>query len=277
MTAKTIDFVAGALLAPLVMAVINLIWFRYARIAASNELSKDQRGTQLVSLLEMSVTSGGTYDPWKLWSLLRASRGRLSLMAALALLSAITTSLFVNIVAYEAVPSSRSFDHNSYGFLDRLPSIEVGQGLPTEWGVTVGNWSNADSTVMVDTTSTLHQISYGLLQAGSGQSWLQDSGQHVAVNVSKESLNNIPTNIVELWNVPATRLGVKCAPANMSMLSFTEQGADMSLLSAFVQLPERENTSCELQSYFWAPSFLLRLCCSDGDLYQWIQHADLWG
>jgi hypothetical protein len=169
MSAKTIDFIAGALLAPLVMAVINLIWFRYARIAASNELSKDQKGTQLVSLLEMSVTSGGTYDPWKLWSLLRASRSRLSLMAALALLSAISTSLFVNIIAYEAVSKSRSFDKNVHGFLNRLPSIEAGLNLPTKWGATVGNWTRADSTAVLETTSTLHQISYGHAQAGSGQ------------------------------------------------------------------------------------------------------------
>jgi hypothetical protein len=103
---------------------------------------------------------------------------------------------------------------------------------------------------VVETTSTLHQISYGHLQAGSGQSWLQDSGQYVAVNASKESLDSIPITIVELWNVPATRLGVNCAPANMSMLSFDEQGADMSLLTASVQFPKRENTSCEFQTYF---------------------------
>lgn len=253
MVAKIIDLIAGALLAPLAMALINLVWFRYARIAACNETSKDWKGTRLVSLLEMSVTSGGTYDPWKLWSLLCASRIRLTLMAALALLSAISTSLFVNIIAYEALPIDRYFDLNSHRVLGRLPSLEVGMNLTTQWGVSIGNWSKADYTVVVETTSTLNQISYGILRpdtgTGSGQGWLDMTGQYVAVDATRANLDGIPLSVIEMWNVPASRLGVKCAPANMSMLSFAEQGADITLMSAFVQLQGREDTSCKYGTF----------------------------
>jgi hypothetical protein len=115
--AKAIDVVSSAILAPLAMALVGRIWFQYARIVATSESNIDQKGTRLDSLLELSVTSSGTYDPWKLWALFRAARLRLSLVAVLALLAAVSTSLFVNIIAYEAFQTTRPFENDRKAML----------------------------------------------------------------------------------------------------------------------------------------------------------------
>ncbi|ORX96297.1 hypothetical protein BCR34DRAFT_619731 [Clohesyomyces aquaticus] len=230
--AKGIDFVSGAILAPLAMALVNLLWFHWARVLACNEVSNRPRGTQLVSLLELSAISGGTYSPWNLWSLVRSSRIRLVLVALLALLSAVSMSLFVNIVAYEVVDSYEPFSAGTNWSLVELPRLQLGY----EWE----KWSAIsflDPDIIVNITSTLHQMSCKCLRIGSGQAWLSDSGEYIAVNASKASLNSVQRNVRELWQVPASRMGIECLPADIQSLRMVHD------YRATIQYPDQENTS----------------------------------
>lgn len=103
--AKAIDFVCSALLAPLLMAGLNFIWFACARVCVINELGATHRGSQgvpLQSLARASRTSVGSYDLLGLWELFRAKTWRLSVLGAVALLSAVSSSALSNIIAYES-------------------------------------------------------------------------------------------------------------------------------------------------------------------------------
>lgn len=114
--AKAIDFVCSALLAPLLMAGLNFIWFACARVCVVNELDATHRGSQgvpLQSLARASRTSVGSYDLLGLWELFSAKTWRLSVLGAVALLSAISSSALSNIIAYESFteegPSTGSY------------------------------------------------------------------------------------------------------------------------------------------------------------------------
>jgi hypothetical protein len=224
------------------MAIVGRLWFRYARIAVIDETSKNRKGIQLVSMLELSVTSSGTYDPWKLWSLMSASQIRIRLVAALALLAAISTSLFVNIIAYEAVSTTRAFTYSRDISLTPLPRFGIGLNMTRVWGVGVRNWAGADSKVVVETTSVLHQLAYGDVQISSGQSWNADTGEYIAVDASRSSLDNVIPGVIELMDVPATRLGIKCTPANITNLGLYEyrDGSDLSKFEATIDIPYGE-------------------------------------
>lgn len=103
--AKAIDFVCSALLAPLLMAGLNFIWFACARVCVVNELDATHhgsRGVPLQSLARASRTSYGSYDLLGLWELFSAKTWRLSVLGAVALLSAISSSALSNIIAYES-------------------------------------------------------------------------------------------------------------------------------------------------------------------------------
>lgn len=103
--AKAIDFVCSALLAPLLMAGLNFIWFACARVCVVNELDATHRGSQgvpLQSLARASRTSVGSYDLLGLWELFRAKTWRLSVLGAVALMSAVSSSALSNIIAYES-------------------------------------------------------------------------------------------------------------------------------------------------------------------------------
>lgn len=103
--AKAIDFVCGALLAPLLMAGLNFIWFACARVCVVNEDAATHRGSHgvpLQSLTRASRTSMGSYDLLGLWELFSAKTWRLSVLGAVALLSAISSSALSNIIAYES-------------------------------------------------------------------------------------------------------------------------------------------------------------------------------
>lgn len=103
--AKAIDFSCSALLAPLLMAGLNFIWFACARVCVVNEHSPTHlsgHGVPLQSLARASRTSVGTYDIIGLWELFSAKTWRLSVLGTVALLSAISSSALSNIIAYES-------------------------------------------------------------------------------------------------------------------------------------------------------------------------------
>lgn len=103
--AKAIDFVCSALLAPLLMACLNFVWFACARVCVVNEHAPTHRGgagVPLQSLARASRTAFGTYDLLGLWELFSAKTWRLSVLGAVALLSAISSSALGNIIAYES-------------------------------------------------------------------------------------------------------------------------------------------------------------------------------
>lgn len=66
--AKWVDFVCSALLAPLLFAGLNLMWFACARVCVVNESA---RSVPLHTLATASTLSRGTYDPLQYCALLK--------------------------------------------------------------------------------------------------------------------------------------------------------------------------------------------------------------
>lgn len=94
--AKGVDFVCSALLAPLLFAGLNLLWFACARVCVINESA---RSVPLQTLATASVMSRGTYDPLQLYALLRGRTWRLAALGGIALCSAMGSSaLSVSII-----------------------------------------------------------------------------------------------------------------------------------------------------------------------------------
>lgn len=135
--AKAIDFSCSALLAPLLMAGLNFIWFACARVCVVNEHSTTHlcsRGVPLQSLARASRTSVGTYDLIGLWELFSAKTWRLSILGTVALLSAISSSALSNIIAYESFeeegPSTGAYT------LRMLSDDSIGYYISSNFGTT---------------------------------------------------------------------------------------------------------------------------------------------
>lgn len=87
--AKGVDFVCSALLAPLLFAGLNLMWFACARVCAVNEST---RSVPLHTLATVSTLSRGTYDPFQYYAVLRGRTWRLVALGGIALCSALGSS-----------------------------------------------------------------------------------------------------------------------------------------------------------------------------------------
>lgn len=87
--AKGVDFVCSALLAPLLFAGLNLMWFACARVCAVNESA---RSVPLHTLATASRLSRGTYDPLQYYALVRGRTWRLAALGGIALCSALGSS-----------------------------------------------------------------------------------------------------------------------------------------------------------------------------------------
>lgn len=87
--AKGVDFVCSALLAPLLFAGLNLIWFACARVCAVNEST---RSVPLHTLATVSTLARGTYDPFQYYAVLRGRTWRLAALGGIALCSALGSS-----------------------------------------------------------------------------------------------------------------------------------------------------------------------------------------
>lgn len=213
--AKGIDVLCSAILAPLGMAFLNLLWFRLARISVFNE--KDHDPVSLKALLELSITYGGTYDPWKLLTLFRASRSRFTLFAFLTLLSAISTSLFVNVIAYEAIQVKQNFPSNSNFTLRELPEYSS-MFLVNESRNSLSK--DVSRQLHNNFASTMYSISHSMDRDMDDENRrLSDS--YFGLNITKKSLYGVPPDVKELWNVPAFILKVKCEPANITRFNIT--------------------------------------------------------
>lgn len=247
--AKTIDFATSVFIAPIVMASINYVWFQWARIVSANEMPNSQTAVPLASVLELSTTSAGSYDLVKMWRILQAYRLRYTSMAILVLLSAISTSLFVNFVAYEAFPSSEGFENSANSSL-RYLSDPVISSINVSLGATAGMGDFgelSESTLSTEYTTLLHSVYFGDYKNDSGQAWTHITPEFVTANATKDSLDKVDDQIEQLWDVPGYRQTISCQPAKIQ--NFTIDDVNMAgfdkrvYMRSLVELPDRKNVS----------------------------------
>ncbi|KAI9696180.1 MAG: hypothetical protein M1820_008248 [Bogoriella megaspora] len=165
--AKAIDFVCSAGLAPLIMVLLNLLWFSSVRITPIIKQQPGYRGIPLTTLVEVSNTPSGDFNISKFWILLQSKTWRIGLLCPLVFFSGVATKTLSNFIAYEAFSYTAPHDSgvqlqlldNSYfnapfGIKGRDSQFEV----PT---LHLSNFSNGQSSdVAKDITGLLTSLSF---------------------------------------------------------------------------------------------------------------------
>ncbi|KAL7906984.1 hypothetical protein GGI35DRAFT_487421 [Trichoderma velutinum] len=256
-TAKAIDILFSAIIVPILMAVLNLLWFSYARVAirASRDVPEEQRRRiPLATLVTVSGMSTGSYNLADFFSLLRGRTWRLFLLTLLTLSSAIAWTTLSNVIAYEAytqrMPSSDKYTLRSLSDVQintathvaseveqhvnvQFPSTSFGFGIPQQ------------ASISGELTNLLNQML--LLNSSS----LDSDGGYVGVNVTDASLSQLSPSVVALYDIPAFRLSATCEPAKLlpGTVSPGQMGASTVALTGVLASP---NTTSQLHSY-WYP------------------------
>lgn len=220
--AKAIDFVCGAILAPLLIASANFCWFDLARTAVFNEKPIAQQPVSLLAVTELSITSSGSYDLLKLWALIRTARPRFILFGILVVASALASSLLANIIAYEAYTTSGETTLLSLRvlYLSSLDSFTAG-GLPQDDTASAFGFEGADQ---VELAMQYTSLMTGLAFQNASRLLSSANGTYIHENVTTSSLNDLPASVVKLDGVPAYQLSLTCEPAELTLLSIVAMG-----------------------------------------------------
>lgn len=223
--AKAIDFVCGAVIAPLLMAALNLLWFTHARPSAVYGPSANQ--VPLTTLVEASHTSTGTYDLTKIGTLLKSRTWKLVLLGILTLLSAVARTSLSNLIAYEAftepTKSTQILRLMRDAYLEDSDYEEPSQCFGSDWPG-VYNFSGSEQANMAKQVSgMLTGISY---EAATNS--LSRDGAYISINATSGSLMALDQSVVQLSEVPCHRLSISCRPREPDSV-FIEESADLDL------------------------------------------------
>jgi hypothetical protein len=206
--AKAIDLLSSGFLAPIFLCSLNYIWFACARVAVVNEHHPKQTGVPLHTLVEVSSTTGGSYDVLKLSALLKPRTRRLMCLALLVIFSA-------NVIAYEAFSEDGSGQSPDLRLLN-APSVagaspfvsSIFNGLYGYNKAQQASFANQFTGMMTgvsleDATSKLNNKTYTM------------------VNATTASLNALPQNLSILHGVPANRWSVSCNVMEVNNQTFS--------------------------------------------------------
>ncbi|KIW41936.1 uncharacterized protein PV06_05533 [Exophiala oligosperma] len=204
--AKAIDVLCSAFLAPLILAGFNAVWFSCARVATINEKDTSAQGVPLACLVEVSSTTGGSYDILKLSTLLGPRTRRLICLSLLVIFSALAKSAFGNVIAYEAFNEDAAGQDTTLRMLSdaqlAVPSSFVSTTFAGMWGFNTQQRS-----------SFANQFSGMLtgLSISNSTPLLTDDKAYLLNNVTTASLA-LPSTVQALHAVPASRWSVSCKP-----------------------------------------------------------------
>lgn len=197
--AKSIDFITGAIVAPILIAVANLCWFIPSKRSAAGA---NGRAISLATLVELAGTSSGSFNPRKHFILGSSLRPRYILFSCLILLSAIAYTFLTNVIAYEAYTST---------------SIQTIRDRPWTLGFTKDEWNELQITL----SSYLNSAGWpGFYDRDRTRS---NELSFTYANISQLFLwNNVSDTISTLWQVPAYRHSMECRPALFDTFSAQE-------------------------------------------------------
>jgi len=215
--AKAIDFVFGAVLVPLFMAVATFCWFHVSRTIAFDERDEaKQPPVSLQALVDLATTEAGSYNLFKLRTLATTRRPRFSLFGVLVLLAAISSTLLSNVIAYEAYHSPL------------IPRNVVMRLLNWNWLL-----GRSDFEPNVRLMNVLNRLSYQ-----NASTLLDEDGAYTRPNLTEVSIASLVSSVVELEDVPAYRQTITCEPAKMEEFKLSkvvDSIGDYLLLSVKVE------------------------------------------
>jgi hypothetical protein len=117
--AKSIDFAAGAIIAPILLANANFVWFRLGRTMSK---VRDENPISGIDL-DIERFESGSYDMGKILRLLKIWTPRKIAFAVLLLSSALASTLLSNALAYRAIvldPSGPGLGDNNQVYYEMV-------------------------------------------------------------------------------------------------------------------------------------------------------------
>lgn len=204
--AKAIDFAVGAVAAPIVIASANFLWFHVSRMTFVDERCNGPQSVPLRALTELASTSAGSYNVLTHFTLLKTSRLRLILFSFLVLLSALSSTLLANIIAYEV------YDEQPLGSL-AMQSLSFNGDLRRD---------NYEPVLFL--VNTLNTLSYK-----NATSLLNDDNSYIAPNLTDVSIANLSSSVIGLRDVAAYRVTTSCKPAEIQQFDFSMESSYITL------------------------------------------------
>ncbi|KAJ6028167.1 hypothetical protein N7540_003743 [Penicillium herquei] len=267
--AKAIDFVSGSTLAPLLMIVLDYLWFSNARVVAVNE-RPNSKAVPLASLVAVSQSSAGSFNIFRIWTLIQGRTWRLFLLSLLMIISGLAGAMLQNFIAYEAfnivVPASQPVNLQSLRN-DLIDSSAFNSD--TESGGAYLLMESLKTSQKSDLSNEISALLTGLnYQDAVGK---LDNGAYIGTNATRASLNALDTSIVGLTNVPGYRLSIDCQPGSPTFLSTVQMGETFYQFTLIFDCPTKASLSCGASYYALIPSILsISNKYSDNDEYQFI-------
>lgn len=204
--AKAIDLLCSALLAPLILGAFNFVWFSCARVAVVNEKQSANDAVPLSCLVEVSSTTGGSYDVLKLSTLLAPRTKRLLSLGLLVIVSAVAKSALGNVIAYEAYNEDTLGGTSTLRLLSdtqlAIPNSLVASSFVGTWGFNTqqrSSFANQFNGLMTG------------LSISDASSQLTSDQAYIMSNVTTASLE-MPQNVSALHKLPGSRWTVSCEP-----------------------------------------------------------------
>jgi hypothetical protein len=209
--AKAVDFVCSALLAPLLMVLLDRLWFSQARISAVNE--RQGHSLPLSSMVVASSTSVGGFDVLQIRALVQGKTWTLFLLALLVVLSGLSGKMLSNFIGYEA------FSVDELGRqVATLRLMLDGPSVAT--GLTSSNYSTSQQSALANQITALLTG----LNFENAVSKLDAGGGYIGANATAASMNALDSPIVGLTNVPGYRLSVDCQPGQPTQFDPLQMG-----------------------------------------------------
>jgi len=197
--AKAIDFGFGAVVAPILIASANFLWFRVSRMTSFNERCHGPKSAPLRAVIEMASTNTGSYSIPKHFTLVKTSRPRFVLFSVLVLLSALSSTLLANVIAYEAYlgpAAQRSVVMQSLSFNGNLQRTNY----------------EPDLYLM----NLLNTLTYK-----NATSLLNKDNSYIGTNLTDVSIANLSSSVTGLMDVGAYRVTTTCQPAKINHFNFS--------------------------------------------------------
>ena len=170
-----------------------------------------------------------TVSPSDLRNLVQGRTARLSLLALITVLAAVSRTALANFIAYEAYLTDDTAGKTNL----RLQSM-----LPTSPGSMLGASHEAeywtDQLKPTDKNQLLTQVSAMLnsLPTRNMSSALVNSA-YAAGNITKQSLDNLPSSVIRLEGIPAYRLSISCFPDVPNRMNIHSMGGDSTDIDLF--------------------------------------------
>ena len=224
--AKVIDVMSTAILAPTIVFCFNWYWFSVARVTVNNE--RTTNSVPLVTLIEASKIETGSYNPKKFLKLVSKDNPRSFLLGFLVLLSAATLSAFQNIIAYEAYTThtgasvAKLYPLNNFERVSTMDSIPIYSFDGTNFTTYVQNDYNYTQKQQSEFVPRVNEV----LTRIAFENTLDklDRGNYVGINATQVSMNALPPEFVNLFDVPGYRLGIGCQARPPDNISITTAG-----------------------------------------------------